>query len=305
MLRSNTVLACMASYLTIFSGGLFAQAPPFDPVSFSVDGAGVHQSTSDLKDGGGAFDVDRWFFSAGVTYSWDFRNSIGLTVGGGRANYSFDEDTGFGGGDPWTTAEDFRISVPARFKVSEKATAIIVPTVRFNKEKGADTGDSTTWGLFAAVAWRINEDLTIGPGIGVFSRLENSAQIFPVLAIDWNITDRWNLSTGRGLGSSQGPGLNLSYKINQYWSLALAGRYESSEFRLNEDGASPNGVGRDQSFPLILSGTIKPNDKTSFSLFAGVELGGKLKLEDTLGEKIDETKYDPALLIGATFAVNF
>jgi hypothetical protein len=201
--------------------------------------------------------------------------------------------------------EDFRVSAPVRFKVGEKGVAFLIPTVRFNKENGADTGDSVTYGLFAAVAWRLNEDLTIGPGIGVFSRLEDSARIFPVLAIDWNITDHWNLSTGSGLGSSVGPGLSLSYKFNEHWKLALAGRYESEEFRLDDKGSAPGGVGRDQSFPLIISGILEPNKKLSFSLFAGMEFGGELKLKDTFGETIDKTKYDPALIIGASFAVQF
>ena len=305
MFRMKAAFSCMAGFLAIVSGNLVAQAPQFDPVTFRVDGGGVHQSKADLKDGGGAFDVDRWFVSAGVNYSWNFRNSIGLSIGGGRSNYSFYDGTGFGGGEPWTSAEDFRISAPARFKVSERATAIIVPSVRFNKEKGADSGDSTTYGLYAAVAWRLSKDLTIGPGIGVFSRLEDSANVFPILAIDWNITDRWNLSTGRGLGASQGPGLNLSYKINQYWSLGLAGRYEDAEFRLNDDGPSPGGIGRDQAFPLVFSGILEPNEDLRFSLFAGLELGGKLKLQDTFGKTIEETKYDPALLIGATFDIRF
>lgn len=305
MLRFKVVLACLAGTFIYSSGNLFAQAPPVDPVTFSFDGGGVHQDSTDLKDGGGSFDVDRWFLSAGVTYAWDRRTSMGLTIGGGRSSYSFDENTGFGSGDPWSKVEDFRISAPVRFKVGEKGVAFLIPTVRFNKENGADTGDSATYGLFAAVAWRIDEDLTIGPGIGVFSRLEDSARIFPVLAIDWNITDHWNLSTGSGLGSSVGPGLSLSYKFNDHWKLALGGRYESEEFRLDDKGPAAGGVGRDQSFPLVISGILEPNAKTRFSLFAGVELGGELKLKDAFGITIDETKYDPALIIGATFAVGF
>jgi len=305
MVRFNVALACLVGTLICSSGNLSAQAQPFDPVTFSVDGGGVHQSATDLKDGGGSFDVDRWFLSAGVTYAWGPQASLGLTIGGGGSSYTFDEDTGFGGGDPWNKVEDFRISAPVRFKVSETAMAFVIPTVRFNKEKGADSGDSSTYGLFAAVAWRIDADLTIGPGIGVFSRLEDSARIFPVLAIDWNITDHWNLSTGSGLGSSVGPGLSLSYKFNEHWKLALAGRYESDEFRLDDEGPAPGGVGRDQSFPLVVSGILEPNDKTRFSLFVGAELGGELKLKDSFGETIDKTKYDPALIIGASFAVEF
>jgi len=305
MVRFAPVAACLASSLLFCSTGLFAQDPPFDPFTFNVEGGGVHQSPSDMSDGGGSFDVDRWFLTAGATHTWESRNSIGFYVGGGRSSYTFDEETGFGGGAPWDSVEDFRLTAMSRFRVGERGIAFVVPTVRFNKERGADTGDSATYGLYLAMAWRLSPDLLIGPGVGVFSRLEDSARIFPLLAIDWNITDHWNLSTGSGLASSVGPGLVLSYKFNEHWKLGFGGRYESVEFRLDDEGADPGGVGRDQSFPLVVSGILEPNDKIRFSLFAGAELAGELKLKDSFGVTTDVTDYDPALIIGGTFSIDF
>jgi len=139
----------------------------------------------------------------------------------------------------------------------------------------------------------------------VFSRLEDSSRIFPILAIDWNITDRWNLSTGRGLAASQGPGLMLSYKLNEDWSLGLAGRYEDIEFRLDNEGPAAGGVGRDQSMPVVFMAILEPSKKFSLSVFAGIELNGTLKLKDALGDVVEESDYDPAALFGATFEIRF
>jgi hypothetical protein len=197
------------------------------------------------------------------------------------------------------------VSVTARFGFGETGSFIIIPSARWNGEKGAGSGDSATYGLFAAAAWRISESLTIGPGVGVFSRLESGSQIFPVLAIDWDISDRWNLSTGRGLAASQGPGLTLSYELNQNWSFGLSGRYEDLEFRLDDEGPAAGGVGRDQSFPLVVSAILAPNSTFKVAVFAGLEFGGKLKLKDSAGVVIDESSYDPAPLVGATFEVRF
>jgi hypothetical protein len=297
-----TVLLIAGQILT--AGHVVAQEQR-SPWSYTIDGGGAHQADADFKDAEGGFEVDRWFVSGGIDYSWNRRNSVGLKIGGGLSNYNFDSESTFGGGDPWGKAKDFRVSLNARFKIGEKSTAFIVPTIRYNGESGADSGDSQTFGLFAAIAWRINEELTIGPGVGVFSRLEDSTRFFPVLAIDWNINERWNLGTGAGLAASQGPGLTLSYKLNPSWTLGLSGRYEDVEFRLDDEGAAPGGIGRDQSFPLVVSGILKPNQKSSLSLFAGLELGGKLKLQDSEGETLEKSSYDPAFIVGATFAVRF
>ena len=174
----STISCVFAAFLLLTAGKTEAQEPQHEPWIFSIEGGAAHQSTADLKDSDGDFELDRWFVSAGVTYAWDLRNSVGFTVGGGRSDYVFGEQTDFGGGNPWGEIEDARASFTARFKFSKTGTAILIPTVRFNGETGADSGDSRTMGLFAGAAWRINEGLTIGPGIGVFSKLEDGTPCF-------------------------------------------------------------------------------------------------------------------------------
>jgi hypothetical protein len=296
----------MLASITLFgffcSMSVSAQAGAF---VFKADGGGVHQSEVDLSDSGGSFAVDRWFVSAGVDYAWDLRTSLGFSVGGGHSNYDFGDLAALGGAEPWNKIKDARVSATWRFGFGETGSLIIIPSVRFNGESGASSSDSSTYGLYAAAAWRINENLTIGPGIGVFSRLEDSSRIFPILAIDWNITDHWNLSTGRGLAASQGPGLMLSYELNEDWSLGLAGRYEDIEFRLDNEGPAAGGVGRDQSMPIVFMATLEPSKKFSLSVFTGIELNGTLKLKDALGDVVEESSYDPAALFGATFEIRF
>jgi hypothetical protein len=177
----------------------------------------------------------------------------------------------------------------------------VVPALQMDGESGAD--DTTTYGLYAAAAWRVRENLTIGPGFGVFTRLEDSARFFPILAIDWDFKERWNLSTGSGLAASRGPGLTLKYQLNEDWSLGVAGRYEDIEFRLGDKGPVPGGVGRDLSVPVLFLATLKPDPKLKFSVFVGVELFGTLKLKDPAGHVLEESDYDPAPLFGATFEV--
>jgi hypothetical protein len=305
MRRITPLITAFTLSALFWAHGLSAQAPPQDPVSFSADGGVSFQSGTDLKDSDGSFSVDRWFVSAGVTYSWDRRNSLGLTAGGGSSKYDFDELTGFGPDGPWEEIEDTRISIIGRFGFGDRGSLIVIPTARFNGEKDSDTSDGRTWGLFAAAAWRLSGDLTIGPGIGVFSRLENGTRVFPILVIDWNISERWNLSTGRGLAASQGPGLTLSYEISEHWDLGLSGRYENTEFRLDEAGPNPGGVGKDQSFPLVASIAWNPNKVVGLSLFAGMEFSGELKLKDADGNLLEKSKYDSAPLFGGTFELRF
>ena len=291
--------------LLICGETVFAQSAPPSPWVFTFEGGGLHQSEADLKDAEGGFAVDRWFVGAGLDYGWSLRDSIGLSVGAGRSTYDFNEAASLGGEAPWEKIEDSRLALTWRYGFGETGSLIVVPSLRQYGEDGASSGDSRTYGLLAAAFWRLSDTLTIGPGIGVFSRLEDSSRVFPILAIDWDISERWNLSTGRGLAASQGPGLTLSYQLNRAWTFGLSGRYEDIEFRLDEAGPVPGGIGRDQSLPLILSARLEPNPKFSLAVFIGTELGGRLTLMDDIGQVIERSDYDPAPLFGATFDFRF
>jgi len=151
-----TILALITGFSLLVIGSTQAQEAQNSPWSFRIEGGAAHQSDSDLKDGGGKFSLDRWFVSAGIDYAWNRRNSAGITVGGGRSDYVFDEQTAFGGGNPWGEIEDLRLAVTTRFKISDTGTALLIPTIRTNGESGADSGDSRTYGLFAANVFGIH-----------------------------------------------------------------------------------------------------------------------------------------------------
>ena len=304
MTLSTRILTAITFVALLYAMPVTAQQQK-GPWFFNINGAGVHQSEVDLKDSTGGFSKDRWFVSAGVDYAWSQRDSIGISVGGGQSNYDFNDETGFGGGEPWNKIDDTRVTISGRFGFGETGSIFIIPTLRFNGEKDASSSDSSTWGVFAAATWKLRENLTIGPGIGIFSRLESSTRFFPVLAIDWDINERWNLSTGRGLASSQGPGLTLSYELNDDWSFGLTMRRENAEFRLDEKGAAPGGVGRDESIPMVFTANLTPNKKLSFAVFAGLEFAGQLRIKDSMDVLVEESDYDPALLVGATFEFRF
>ena len=80
--------------LMVISVPAMAQTQDTGSLVFKVDGGVVHQSDTDLKDGGGSFAVDRWFVSGGIDYVWDQRTSLGFSIGGGKSNYEFGDLTG-------------------------------------------------------------------------------------------------------------------------------------------------------------------------------------------------------------------
>jgi hypothetical protein len=296
------VISCPAAVLAS-GGGETGRSQGTSPWSPFVRGGYVHQFDSDM-DGGGRFSVDRSFLQGGVSYSTGPRRRVSFSVGAGRDRYDFSGDLGFVD-EPWDRIDQLRFSVPLTWAFDEQWTLFAIPTLRFYGESGASAGDSATGGALAGVSYRFGDSLTIGPGLGVLSRLEDSVGVFPILILDWKITDRISLETGRGLGATQGPGLDLHYRLSDSWSFGLGARYESLRFRLDDRGSAPDGVGEDSSIPVYLSATYSRGRDVQISAIAGVEINGELRLEDSEGRRLARDDYETAPFLGATFNVRF
>ncbi|MES0861832.1 hypothetical protein ABLN87_05695 [Ruegeria sp. SCPT10] len=266
-----------------------------------IDGLVVYQSSADL-DQGGDFSATRSFLRATGLYNFDSETSLGFSLSYGQIDYDFSA----AGNQPWNDIRDIRISVPLRFQAGQRTSVFISPQVRWDYQSGAELSDGRTYGVFAGIAWSVSESLTIGPALGAFTQLEDSGvEVFPALLVDWDINDRWNLNTGSGIGATRGPGLTLSYAMNGDFSLSLSARSEKIRFRLDDSGLAPNGIGEDQSIPVVASLNYTPNPGLSVTVFAGAEFDGRLTLEDETSTEISRQSYDTAPLVGLAFRLRF
>ena len=267
-------------------------------------GGAVHQFDSDLG-GGGSFKADRFFVQGGLGYAFDRYRNISLALGYGYDGYDFSGQGPFAGLHPWDDIHAFRISAPFRWGFGPDWQVFVIPSLRYTAESGADFGSAATGGGFAGFAYRFSDRLTLGPGIGAVTQIEDDASIFPVLIVNWKITDRLSLQTGRGLGATLGPGLTLNWQASAGWDVFFGGRYESLRFRLDDKGFASGGVGEDNSFPLVGGATYRFGRKGDVSLVGGLKLGGELRVEDEKGNPIIDETYDSALFLGLTFRLRF
>ena len=306
-LTSFLVFICLSVPSMIFGQDKAVKPPyagaPGGWASFTRGGA-VYQFDTDL-DEGGSYNSTRFTIQAGSGYSWDPQTNVSFSLGYSYDSYDFSGNAGFGSLNPWEDIHTISFGVPVRFGIDDHWTAFVIPSVRSTGESGANFDETVTGGVLGGFSYRFSDRLTIGPGIVIISQLEESATIIPILIIDWKITDKWSLDTGRGLGATVGPGLTLKFQPNKIWRFGIGCRYEKLRFRLDRKGSIGGGVGEDSSFPLFASGTYNVNPKTNVSLVGGLELGGDLKLEDKDGKTIEEESYDTGIFLGLTFNTRF
>lgn len=296
MRLAGACLACAAATA-------MAERPEADSWRLQADAGFVSQFEGSI-DNGGEFDADRYFLRFGISRRLNADWTGGISVGYGETRYGFSGQSGFGGLDPWEDIRQFRVSAPLRYRADENWTLIGIPTLRYYEESGAE-GSSSQLGLLAAGAYRFSDSLTIGPGFGVFSGLEEDTDFFPILLIDWKISDTWRLETGRGLGATRGPGVSLKWQPMPDWTFSLGARYEKTRFRLDETGPAPDGVGEDRSVPVSLAASYSPNKNVELTLLGGVEFAGTLRLEDRDGNFLAESDYDTAPFAGLLLNLKF
>ena len=268
------------------------------------EGGAVHQFQTQME-GGSEFGVNRFLSRASFGYRSNYANSTSLSIGYMHSAYDFDGLSGMFAQEPWEAVHTLSLSAPIRRSVGEKWMLLAIPSIRSVAEDNADFTQSITGGGIAGMSYEIRPGLSLGPGFGVLTQLEDSVNVFPIILVDWKISNSLTLQTGRGFGASQGPGLTLIYAMNDAWSFMLGGRYERFRFRLNENGGVPNGVGEDRGASANMGVKYAWSKRGSVTLFGGINLLGKLEVDDNAGNEVLVQDYDSAPFIGMNASIRF
>jgi hypothetical protein len=302
MIRIATLSVAVALTGLAAGGPAAAQAP--SPWRIDTAASVVHQFAADL-DIAGDLAITRGFGQVSLGYGFTPRTSVGLALSAGVTDYDFGSGATLGGVDPWGRIDEYRVSLPVRFGVADGIDGFVIPSVRWNGESGADTSDSRTEGVLAGASWRVSPNFAIGPGLGVFTELDDDTNVFPILVLDWDVTDRFNIGTAPGFGATQGPGLQATYRLDGAISLAAGLRQESVRFRLDSGGTTPDGIGETQTTPLYVQATWAPTPSASVSAIAGVDVMGEVTLRDRDGNRIESRDVDPAPFLGLSGRLRF
>lgn len=273
-----------------------APAPETSPWRTTITAAYAGIGDAGLDDGG-EFSVDRGVFSIETARRMNRQLFLGVSLDIGEDRYRFSGITA-----PWGDIRRLELDLSLRYLANAQWSLFGVPILRYTAERGADLSDGDEYGLLAGASYRVSEDLTIGPGFGVFGGLGDELDLFPILLIDWRLSDTLSLETGRGLAATRGPGLALKWRPAKAWEFGLAARYEKSRFRLDD---ADQLIGQDRAVPVVITASWQADRDFRLSALAGVETSGSLRLETNDGDTIDKQSYDTAPMIGVVASFTF
>jgi hypothetical protein len=289
----------LAALLVFSAAGACAQ----EAASYTAAITPVYQFDSDLDSGGNA-GYAAVFTSIRGNWTLDSHSSLGVGLRFDYEDWRFNGVSPLGGIQPWDQLYRTGISIPYSYTTDGGWRWTFSPTVEYSGESGASVSDSVEYGALVSAARRFHTGLTLGLGVGVYDRIEET-RAFPFLIVDWRISDRLRLTNPLSTGPAGPAGLEISYTLGSGWEAGIAAAYRSFRFRLDENGAIPNGIGENQNVPLVGRIGRKISDTLSFNFFVGATLAGNLRAEDQNGNRLYDVDRDPAALIGLSLAARF
>lgn len=272
---------------------------PEDRVSLALYGLGRAAFDADLDDGGSVA-VHRAGAGAdlSIPLSESWRAFVGL--GGESSFYDFDAAPGVlpGTDDPFDDLHRLGVDLGVSQRVSQRWSWAVTGRVEWAAQSGADVDESLLGAGFARARYAFNERFGLSFGLLGQTRLESDARVFPIVGFDWRVSDNLAIYT-------EGPGLTIAAKLSEEWVLSAKGRWETREYRLDDDGLLPGGVLEDERVLIGAEIAWRPNKTVE----AALEVGGVVHQDfDALngrGVTIESDQTDPALFIGGRLILRF
>lgn len=270
------------------------------PVKASFSIYGEHNFSSDFKDTTGSVSVTRLFGNLGVDIPVSTDGTLNFRIGSEYETYDFKDSPAFAPGwsEPWDRVLRHRLDAGYSQPAGDKWRWFVGADVQSAGEIGADWNKTLTFGGRAGASYALSNTLILGGGLFVHTRLEDDPAIFPFAFVRWQFADKWSLSTTGRNPASFGIGLELSYQFAEDWTVFLAGSYQSRDFRLDDDGASPGGIGQQRQVPINFGVAWKANSQVSLTAYLGANLFQEYELQDASGNELQQFDAEISPFIG-------
>ncbi|MDZ7840201.1 MAG: hypothetical protein U5R46_05195 [Gammaproteobacteria bacterium] len=179
------------------------------------------------------------------------------------------------------------------------------PFVNWAFESGAFSGDAMSYGAALAVVTGLSGDKRIGTGARVSRDMENEIKLSPIIIVHWELNENWTVANPREANFTSPAGLEIRYTDGGNWGIALAGIHHSAEFRLDDQGQAPDGIGESSGFLSYVRATYRWAPTFRMNGYVGALFNGKLEVDDSAGDRVASSGYDTAPFVALALEGTF
>ena len=205
----------------------------------------------------------------------------------------------------WRDVNTLQFNLGMRWRLDDNWMIFGGGQVMWSVENGGSWNDGVIGGGAGGFSYAFSKDLVIGAGLGIRSQLEDDALFYPIIVLDWQITDRLSLDTRLETGWANQSGAELVYQLTDEFDVGLAVVFDYERFRLEDSGPVPGGVGTTETLPLMFYLTWEPMPDTSITGYIGATVYGRIKATDAASQDVFASTYDPTPVIGIQGSIRF
>lgn len=256
-------------------------------------------------DSGGKIGATRYGAELRLDYTMTNDDALQLRFQYQRDDWDFSGTSGMGGDNPWDIVTTIDLALQWTHQIYDKTQLFGGPIMKWSGDSGAEQSESDVFGGVVGLIHVYSDTLVLGGGLGIIERLEDDARFFPVIVVDWQLSENLKLKSDLVTRYGSRTGVELVWTPRNDWTLGAGLSYDYSRFRLDNVGTAPKGVGEATSLPLTLRATYHPSQNVDITILGGFVLRGDLSVYDTAGSTLDAEEYDSAGTIGLLARIRF
>lgn len=263
-------------------------------------------------DGGDEFRAWRVALEGGGETAVHDAFRIGVRAAYQHASYDFHLDNSpnlppaYGGTElpraPWGGVNTIDVAPTASALLGGGVSLEAAVPIRWSGETGARRNGLAA-GITGLVRWQALDTLALGAGVGVTSQLEGPAQVFPVIALDWQIAPSLDLRTQGSF--VQGGQVVLLWGPAEAVRLTVSAGYERNRFRLDDNGDSQDrhGIGEISSVPVEVGARFQLFERAFLDFRGGFGFAGRMRVENANGHQLYDEDYDAVPRLGLALSI--
>jgi hypothetical protein len=262
-----------------------------------------YQFESDLDDEG-SFTVERHFLRLDVSRPFNPQIRLGMGLHFDFEHWEVSDRSQLAGATPWGDIYRPSLNFSAMYSPNPNWRFMVAPSIGFYATNLSNASDSLMYGATVSAMRSWGRSFSLGLGLGAFERLDEF-DVFPYLAIRWQITERLRLQNPFQAGPVGPAGLELQWQAHERWDLGVGGAWRSYRFRLDSDNLVPDGVGEVEFFAGFVRLSHHMTDALSFDLTAGALFDGEISVENESGQHVDEVGHETSPFLALSLKGRF
>ena len=222
-----------------------------------------------------------------------------VSLGGGwkRSDYDLDGlgDTlpGADGVDPLDT---YSASLGLFVLQSERWSYFGTLAASVSGDGGADFDEALRIGGFGGVRYARSDRLSFSAGVGAFSQIEDDPIVIPVVGVEWQPTERWQVNIGV-------PETGVTFEPVERLKLFVRAEADFDDFRLSGDGPLDGAVLRDDGLGVAAGVEWRPTRRIELRAGVGSTFFRELTIDDADGDELLQADLGTGLFGTASLTV--